>query len=192
MNLFLKANQIARAIWFNLRVNQFPDRQYLWRTMLPEIASTEPANVLLAGTKRYTARYPRAFNANKTNVWTIDFDARSARWGNEPFHRVCDICELLAEFPDTRFDVIHINGLLGFGVDTPQQIQKMIQSCCDVLTPAGYIMLGWDEDVTSDPLENESVVKQLRHSPFNALPARHGVTGCEGHAHVFDWFRKRD
>lgn len=191
MNPLLKANQLARSIWFNLRVNQFPDRQYLSRTMLPEIASAEPANVLLAGTRRYTARYPRAFDAKNTNVWTIDFEARAARWGNGAFHRVCDICELGLEFPDTRFDVIHINGLLGFGVDTPEQIHRMIHSCCDVLASDGYIMLGWDEDVTSDPLENESAMQQLCHSQFGSLPARHCVKGCEGHAHVFDWFRKR-
>tara|TARA_R110002073_G_scaffold245940_2_gene408705 strand:- start:4302 stop:4502 length:201 start_codon:yes stop_codon:yes gene_type:complete len=52
------------------------------------------------------------------------------------------------------------------------------------------MMLGWDADATTDPLENNDILSRFQHAEFGSLPARHSVVGMEGHDHVFDWFQR--
>jgi hypothetical protein len=192
MTLAHKAKSAVASIRFNLQVQSLPDRLYLRQVMLPAMARMKPANVLLAGTRRYTRRYPEAFDRQTTAVWTIDFDPTAAAFGNGQLHRTGDMCRVDKVFRGVRFDMIHINGLLGFGVDSPDNVLAMIKACHRVLQPSGYLMLGWDSDRTPDPTHNKEITSRLEHTGFLDAPARHTVTGIEGHDHVFDWFRRGD
>lgn len=189
MNLLKKSKQIADSIAFNLQVQNFSDRKYLRETMLPAMADAKPSNVMLAGVRR-NVRYPSLFDSNHTAVWTLDFDPKAAKWGNGLLHWTCDIREIDRVFQGISFDVVHINGLLGFGVNSPEDIDLMIQSVQRALVPGGYMMLGWDADATADPLENNDILARFQHTGFGSLPARHSVVGMEGHDHVFDWFQR--
>lgn len=185
-----KLRSINAAIQFNLKVQSLPDRRYLREQMLPAIADQQPSHVLLAGTRRYTQGYPKFFDSRVTAAWTIDFDESAARFGNGPLHRTGDMRHVDEVFRGIRFDVIHVNGILGFGVDSPDDIQSMLLACHKSLQPNGYVMLGWDADRTADPLNNETVSAHFRHCAFAELPARHRVVGIEGHDHIFDWFKR--
>ena len=156
--------------------------------MLPAMAETKPSNVMLAGTRRYNTGYPKLFNQQTTAVWTLDFDPRAARFGNGHLHRTCDIREMDRVFSGIRFDVVHINGLLGFGID--DDIKRMIEAVHRSLVAGGYMMLGWDADATVDPSENKTILARFEHKAFASLPARHRVVGMKGYDHVFDWFRQ--
>ena len=192
MPMITKIKSVVSAIRFNWQVQSLPDRVYLREVMLPAMARMKPANVLLAGTRRYTRRYPELFDREVTAVWTIDFDPAAARFGNGQLHRTGDMCKVDQVFRGVRFDMIHVNGLLGFGVDTPESIRAMITACHRSLQPSGYLMLGWDSDRTPDPTHNEEITTRFEHTGFLDAPARHTVTGIEGHDHVFDWFRRGD
>lgn len=188
MTMITKTKSIVSAIKFNWQVQSLPDRVYLRREMLPAMARMKPANVLLAGTRRYTRRYHEVFDREMTAVWTIDFDPAAARFGNGQLHRTGDMCQVDQVFRGVRFDMIHVNGLLGFGVDTPEAARDMVAACHRSLQSSGYLMLGWDADVTTDPLENNDILTRFRHAGLGSLPARHSVVGIEGHDHTFDWF----
>ncbi len=192
MPLITKTKSVVSAIKFNWQVQSLPDRVYLRQVMLPAMAKTKPANVLLAGTRRYTRRYHEIFDRDVTAVWTIDFDPAAARFGNGQLHRTGDMCQVDRVFRGVRFDMIHINGLLGFGVDTPESVREMTAACHRALQPGGYLMLGWDSDRTPDPINNEDITSCFSHTGFADAPARHSVTGIDGHDHVFDWFRRVD
>ncbi|MFG0288348.1 MAG: class I SAM-dependent methyltransferase [Rhodopirellula sp. JB044] len=192
MPILSKTKSLLSSVHFNLKVQSLPDRVYLREVMLPSMAKTKPENVLLAGTRRYTRRYPSFFAANDTVVWTLDFDPSAARFGNGPFHRTGDHCEVDQIFESVRFDVIHLNGILGFGIDTPDQVERMTEACHRALNTNGHIMIGWDSDRTTDPAENPTIISRFEHSKFADLPARHAVTGLGGYDHVFDWFRRTD
>ena len=180
--------ELLRSIRFNLVVNTFEDRWYLREVMLPQMAASNPSNILLAGVRRYTRGYPKLFDPDTTKVWTIDLDPEAARWGNGSLHKTGDIREVDKYFHKTRFDAIHINGLLGFGVDSPEDIDRMVGSVHHFLVPGGCLMLGWDVDRTNDPLHNENLLSLFRHKGQWQLPARHSVLGMSGHRHLFDWF----
>ena len=188
MNIVAKTKRFANSVLFNLRVHGFADRKYLREVMLPAMAETKPSNVMLAGTRRYNTGYPKLFNQQTTAVWTLDFDPRAARFGNGHLHRTCDIREMDRVFSGIRFDVVHINGLLGFGIDTDDDIKCMIEAVHRSLVHGGYMMLGWDADASPDPSENETILARFEHREFGHLPARHRVVGMEGYDHVFDWF----
>ena len=190
MSILSKTKRIADAVIFNLRVHGLADRRYLTDTMLPQMALKRPSNVMLAGTRRYNARYPKYFEPQTTSVWTLDLDPQAARWGNGKFHRTCDIRELASVFCDVKFDVVHINGLLGFGVDEKPVIKQMVDAVHSVLISGGYMMLGWDADVTEDPVKNPDITAKFQHEPYASLPARDSVVRVSGHAHVFHWFRR--
>ncbi len=192
MPLITKTKSVVSAIKFNWQVQSLPDRVYLRQVMLPAMAKTKPANVLLAGTRRYTRRYHEIFDREMTAVWTIDFDPAAARFGNGQLHRTGDMCRVDQVFRGVRFDMIHINGLLGFGVDTHESVRDMFAACHRSLQPSGYLMLGWDADRTTDPTTNEDITSRFEHTSFIDAPMRHRVTGIDGHDHVFDWFRRVD
>jgi len=192
MQLTTKAKFVVSALKFNWQVQSLPDRIYLRQVMLPAMARMKPVNVLLAGTRRYTRRYHQVFDREMTAVWTIDFDPTAARFGNGQLHRTGDMCRVDQVFRGVRFDMIHINGLLGFGVDTPEAIREMVAACHRSLQPSGHLMLGWDADRTSDPTMNEDITSRFEHAGLIDAPARHQVTGIDGHAHIFDWFRRKD
>ena len=192
MSFTSKTKSAVSAIKFNWQVQSLPDRVYLKQVMLPAMARMKPANVLRAGTRRYTRRYPEVFDREMTAVWTIDFDPAAARFGNGQLHRTGDMCQVDQVFRGVRFDMIHVNGMLGFGVDTPKNIREMIAACHRALQPSGYLMLGWDADRTPDPTNNEDINSRFEHTGFIDAPTRHKVTGIDGHDHVFDWFRARD
>ncbi|TWU55990.1 class I SAM-dependent methyltransferase [Rubripirellula reticaptiva] len=192
MPVVARTKSIVSAIKFNWQVQSLPDRVYLRQVMLPAMARMKPANVLLAGTRRYTKRYPELFDREMTAVWTIDFDPSAARFGNGQLHRTGDMCEVDKVFRGVRFDMIHINGLLGFGVDTPEGVRAMITACHRALQPGGHLMLGWDADRTRDPSHNKDITSLFEHTGFIDAPERHEVPGVDGYDHVFDWFWRRD
>lgn len=190
MNIVAETKRLAESVAFNLRVHGFEDRKYLREVMLPAMAEAKPSNVMLAGTRRYNVGYPKLLDQQSTAVWTLDFDPRAARFGNGYLHRTCDIREIDRVFSGIRFDVVHINGLLGFGINTDDDIKLMIEAVHRTLVPGGYMMLGWDADATEDPLSNPDVLASFHHAGLAPLPARYSVVGCSGHDHVFDWFRR--
>ena len=189
MKTLRRAKSIASSIKFHWQVQSLPDRRYLREIMLPAMSQSQAKCVLLAGTRRYTRRYPSLFAPLVTTVWTIDFDPDAAKFGNGRQHRTGDMRRVDQVFPEISFDIIHVNGLLGFGVDRASDIQTMIEACHRAMRPGGQLMLGWDADRTPDPLENPDVTSHFEHQGFEDLPARHRVVGVAGHDHVFDWFR---
>ncbi|TWU46063.1 hypothetical protein Poly51_54580 [Rubripirellula tenax] len=192
MPILERVRAVAGSIKFNLQVQSLPDRRYLRKTMLPAMAKACPANVLLAGTRRYTRRYPAAFDPHVTKVWTIDFDPGAERFGNGSLHHTGDMCEVDQVFQGVLFDVIHVNGLLGFGVNEPAEVCRMVEACHRALKPNGSLMLGWDVDCSPDPLDNPDVIRLFSHQQIGDLPARHRESRVNGFDHVFDWFERRE
>lgn len=118
----------------------------------------------------------------------MDLDPAAARWGHGEFHRTGDVCDLVSLFGDVRFDVVLANGILGFGIDSPEATDRMMQSVADSMQPGGHLMIGWDADRIDDPHQNDAIVSRFRPAGRGELPARHRVAGCAGFDHVFDWF----
>jgi SAM-dependent methyltransferase len=133
------------------RMMRWPDRKTLIDTYLPLFAG-RGGQILWIGCRDYTAAYPAALEAGGAKVWTIDIDPGQAKWGREGRHRIGDMTELAALFPDVLFDAVLCNGVFGHGVDAPEAQASGLAAIASVLKPGGLLLLGWNTDRMADPL----------------------------------------
>ncbi|WP_235559315.1 class I SAM-dependent methyltransferase [Brevundimonas sp. Leaf168] len=82
-------------------------------------------------------------------------DPTAARWGREGRHRTGDVCEADRLFSDLTFDAVVCNGVLGYGVDSPDQQQRALKALAAILRPGGRLLLGWN--TTRSPIPSPPV-----------------------------------
>lgn len=133
-------------------IRDLPDRRALANIYLPALAA-RGRRILWVGCRRYTAADYPVLERQGAEVWTTDIDPRAARWGRSGRHRTGDICEADQIFYDLSFDAIVCNGVLGFGVDQPNDQERAMAAMAAILKPGGLLLLGWNTDKIADPLE---------------------------------------
>ncbi|MFC5344426.1 class I SAM-dependent methyltransferase [Brevundimonas staleyi] len=169
------------------KIRELPDRKLLAEAYIPAFAE-EAGKILWVGCRAYTADDYPVLSSQGGEVWTTDIDPDAARWGVEGRHRTGDICEADVLFGDQMFDAIVCNGVLGFGVDAPDQQRKCLQALSRILRPGGRLLLGWNVDKIGDPIAAALTEPWFSHQPFAGQPAR--VTFAET-THVYDAFVRR-
>lgn len=132
-------------------IRDLPDRKLMADAFIPALAS-EGGRILWVGCRAYTATDYDALEAEGAEVWTTDIDPKAARWGKAGRHRTGDVCEIDQIFSDITFDAIVCNGVLGYGVDAPDQQVKALAAMADILRPGGRLLLGWNTDKIDDPI----------------------------------------
>ncbi len=170
-----------------LKIRDLPDRKLLAEAYIPAFA-VEGGKILWVGCRAYTADDYPVLEAGGGEVWTTDIDPGAARWGVEGRHRTGDVCEADVVFADQMFDAIVCNGVLGFGVDAPEQQRRALQALSRILKPGGRLLLGWNVDKISDPIAASLTEPWFSHQPFAGQQAR--VTFAET-THVYDTFVRR-
>lgn len=169
------------------KILALPDRKLLAEAYIPAFAA-EGGTILWVGCRAYTADDYAALESSGGEVWTTDIDPAAERWGRAGRHRTGDICEADVFFGDMMFDAIVCNGVLGFGVDAPEQQRKALQALSRILRPGGCLLLGWNVDKIGDPVEAALTEPWFVHQAFADQPAR--VTFAET-THVYDALLRR-
>lgn len=169
------------------KIRDLPDRKLMAEAYIPALAA-EGGQILWVGSRAYTAEDYPVLEAQGGVVWTTDIDPGAARWGVQGRHRTGDICEADVFFSDQTFDAIVCNGVLGFGVDAPDQQRRALQALSRILKPGGRLLLGWNVDKIADPIAASLTEPWFAHKPFAGQPARVAVTGT---THVYDAFVRR-
>jgi hypothetical protein len=110
---------------------------------LPLLAA-EPgvSSILSVGVAWYTARYADAF-AGKRFV-TLDVDESRAAFGAR--EHVTGDCTKLEELFGAPFDVILMNGVIGYGLNEADTVDRALRSCAARLRPGGTLVLGVNEE----------------------------------------------
>lgn len=137
--------------------------------ILEELARDhEVERVLFVGVQWYTTRYPTHF-VGKTFA-TIDPAPGVARFGGHP-HAVGPIQDLAKHFPDMVFDAIVMSGVIGFGLDDPEQVERALEICVSALRPGGWLVLGVNElkPTHVDPRKSAAIARELEPRPFGKL-----------------------
>jgi hypothetical protein len=116
----------------------------LEKTILPYYAaSNPPSRVLFVGVARYTREYasglPRGMFA------TIDPKPEVARYGGNP-HIVDIVQHVGRHFPRGSFDLVLVNGVVGFGLNDVDSVNDALDACHAVLRPGGDLILGINEE----------------------------------------------
>ncbi|MDB4944953.1 MAG: methyltransferase type 11 [Labilithrix sp.] len=168
-----------------------PDRRVLQRDILGALAR-DPAveSVLFVGVQWYTARYPESF-AGKTFA-TIDPSPAVARHGGSP-HAVGQVQDLAQHFPGQMFDAIVMSGVIGFGLDDPDQVDRALAACAGALRPGGLLVLGINERKPThvDP-RSRPAAEAFEDASFGSLGARIDVAlPFREKRHTFVFWRKK-
>ena len=155
--------EVLRAAW-RRGLYKPPDRRVLERDILWPLAR-DPAihRVLFVGVQWYTVHYP-GFFAGKSFT-TIDPDPAVAQWGGAP-HVVGRIQELDRYLPGQVFDAIVMTGVIGYGLNDLQEVDRALRACADALRSGGWLVLGVDELRPTHVDPNQSAISRQ----FEALP----------------------
>ncbi len=154
---------------------------------IPALAA-EGGRILWVGCRAYTADDYAVLEAAGAEVWTTDIDPDAERWGLPGRYRTGDICEIDRVFPDMTFDAIVCNGVLGFGVDAPDQQRRAFEAMANVLEVGGRLLLGWNVGRIDDPVAASLAQPWFSPTPFAGQASR--VTFTET-THVYDALVRR-
>lgn len=169
------------------RFAAFPDRRHLQEQVLPAVRDAGFARVLSVGCGNYTHHYGRWFEGSATELWTLDVDPRVAKWGETGRHRTASVVEADRHFPDEHFGAVLLNGVLGWGLDAVDDMNRAAAALAAVLEPRGPLLVGWNRGRCPDPRTLEGFERHFRPGPALGLEER---TEFPGSTHVYDWFHK--
>jgi hypothetical protein len=169
------------------------DRRVLEDVIVPHYRQ-DPAiqRILIAGVTRPGRHYPSLF-AGKECI-TIDLDSKRARYGAS--HHIIDRLENLGNHIAAEwFDLIVVNGLIGFGIDDLSNLETAVHVCHRHLRHGGELLLSTDAGRPGSELLPQ--VQALREGFIEATVAPFGassvVTQVPWHPrpeHIYHFFRR--
>lgn len=167
-----------------------PDRRVL-ADILGEFAKRNDCRrVLFVGVKAYNVPLRDLF-AGRTFA-TIDPVPEFAAFGGDP-HWVDVLENLERHAPPDSFDLVVMNGVIGFGLDDPKNVQNALLQVHRALRPGGDLLLGINERIpTHVDLRHVEAMKRFRPKEFAPLgSARHVVeTPFREETHTFEFWEK--
>lgn len=176
-----KAAPLMRSRGANTIVG-LPDRVLMAQAYIPAFAA-DGGRILAVGVRAYNLEDHAPLQVHGAELWTTDIDPRAARWGVARRHRTGDACELDRVFGDLTFDGVLCNGVLGHGVDTPDQQRRTVNGIAAILRPGGRLLLGWNTSRTNDPVAAGLTQGAFRPEPYGGHPARVTFDSVD---HVYD------
>jgi hypothetical protein len=165
------------------------DRLILEDTILPHFARTNAVHrVLFVGCSAYTQRYKEFFDSQE--YWTIDPKRIKQKYGSEK-HIVDSIVNLGKYVANDYFQVIIINGVIGFGLNRTSDIEQAIDACHAALASGGILLLGWNDTTHRAPIDIRGVAALGRFCEyyFEPLQTCHYRTEASRH-HTYSFYQK--
>ncbi len=159
---------VAAALGFKPR-HLALDRRMLDEIILPRLAADRRfARVLFVGCDWYTEHVEELFRSPGRSYATIEIDPRRARHGARP-HFVAALADLGRHVSDGSLDLIICNGVIGWGLNDPVEIERSLDACAAALSPGGVLLLGWDDVPEKLPMKIADI--QALHALRPAIPA---------------------
>lgn len=166
------------------------DRRLLEGTIIPFFAASPSCRrVLFVGCDVYTTHYERLFGEKE--YVTIDKDPSRARYGAKR-HVTAPLEAAPKEFAPGSFDLVIVNGVVGWGLDDPREVEASYAACVFLLGGGGVLLLGWNDtpDRVPVPLENSPSLAALAPFVFPPLGVSRYLTK-NPNRHTFSFFQKR-
>lgn len=166
-----------------------PDRTVLEKKILPWLAA-QPSmgRVLFIGCAWYTYAYRRWFPP--ATYWTLDANPKKKPFGS-PQHIVDSLTNLRDHFAPHSLDLIICNGVLGWGLDAPCDIEAAFYAVHTCLRPGGLLLLGWN-DVPKHrpvPLEDIAALRSFLPQTIEPLGVSQFLTASRNR-HIYTLLRK--
>jgi SAM-dependent methyltransferase len=104
-------------------------------------------------------------------------------WGARR-HMVGPVQQVHRAFTKGEFDSVILNGVFGFGVNTIPEMNQTIESVKRILRSGGLLLLGWNTDLTADPLTLDEMRRGFRPAVDLPFPPHREFAG---ESHVYDF-----
>lgn len=125
-----------------------PDRDVLERTILGALfTDTAVRAIAFVGCAGYTAWYPALFRFRPgVRFATIDPDPAQASYGARGDHHRATLQSFANEAGEAgAFEVVVVNGVVGYGIDSPEDQAAALEAAHRLLRPGGRLVIGYDE-----------------------------------------------
>lgn len=165
------------------------DRVILEKEILPWLARQDDlSRVLFVGCDWYTSKYNRVFARKQYH--TMDIDPTKRRYGSGR-HVVDSMANLSAHFAPASLDLIICNGVYGWGLNDPNDIDKAFAGSLESLRPGGRLLLGWNDvephnAVPMSAIESLQIFESAIIEPLETSTARLDTPNN----HVFSYFAR--
>lgn len=185
----------AEVLHFAWRKGRYtpPDRRLLRDEILPVLAAdASNQRILSVGVAWYTKDYAKSFSSK--SFTTLDLDPARASFGGAP-HVVGDVRDLERHFHAfDPFDVILLNGVIGYGLDRADDVDRALRACAACLRSNGTLVIGVNEEKPThvDPF-SVPAHGLFERSPFGAWSEGRVVVPVpfRERTHTFLFWRKR-
>lgn len=145
------------------------DRRILEQVVFPYFADDiKFYRILFVGCNYYTWHYKRIFG--KKEYWTIEPNRNRAMFGSKR-HIIGFMREIDQYFKEGSLDVIICNGVLGLGLNDPQEIEESFRKCFFCLREGGVLVIGWNDikERVFLPLDKSKSLQQFQPFVFPPL-----------------------
>lgn len=146
------------------------------------------SNGLFIGTDKRSWHYPRVLDLE---LHTIDIESKKAFYGNHKHHIVGSATELERYYDPKSFDVIIGNGLIGFGMNAPEQCEQLLMGASLLLKDDGLFVVGFND---GPEFVNFKVKEVKNYQLFEEhIPGQFGLSEntYEFGDHTFVFLKKR-
>lgn len=187
--IFRASPELAASLGIDFRLRA-PSRAFMEQEIfgyLNRRFDGVPAQCLFIGLDRHNWHYNRLLSLD---FHSIDLNPRNAVYGQSGKHVVGSATELSAYYAPASFDVVIANGLIGFGLNTEEAFNQLMQQCRRVLTDDGLLVLGYNDrpDLLKFHLEQAEgfgMFETIEPDIAVMTGARHMVIDEFRHSYVF-------
>lgn len=162
------------------------DRAVLENVIFPFYQlSAAHRRILFVGCDWYTAGYARRMSF-KTFA-TIDPDPARARFGATA-HQVAPMRRLTDAHAAGSLDLVICNGVIGWGLDDPDEAERSFDAAWTALRPGGHFVVGWNDVARHAPFDVTGLASLRRFAPIAFPPlgtSRHAVDHDMRHTFAF-------
>lgn len=137
------------------------DRIFIRDTIVPSIVKHRRARVMNVGVHYYTQALHEQLLKGGAELHTADIDEKKRMWGSGHRHAVCGSADLHLNFPSRYFDFVLLVGVLGYGIDDQESRKQAVESIAEIMGDTGILIIGWDENMSDDPLEDHCFVSKF-------------------------------
>ena len=174
-----------------------PDRVFLRMKILPALANAGVRDILSIGVHIYTIHLEYWWkHLQPQGTWsTVEIDkGTSDICGASDMRKRCtaDVLHMVDKCPATmrHFDAVLLNGVIGFGVNTEEDIQRLLLQVDAVTRPGASIVVGWNMRYAHLCCDTKQFLPRFQPQPLSTTMTRRTTFTSVDSDHVFDTFRK--
>jgi hypothetical protein len=166
------------------------DRLVLERDIFPALQrDLSVRSILFVGCAWYTLHYPWLFRDKI--FWTLEIDPGEACYGADR-HIVASCESIGTHFPRGELDCVILNGVFGFGLNSPEALDRTLRGIHDALRSGGLFIFGWNDLPAHAPFLPFTASEWSRFAPIRFPPLDSPVcTADPVNHHAFHFFAAR-